>query len=74
MIKFRLEADMEPAGRRVLAAFQLYIMNRPDLAAASITQAEQFLDNHEDSFLEDAELKLERKLIDELKSKIFYGN
>ncbi|SNU07976.1 hypothetical protein SAMN06297422_11394 [Lachnospiraceae bacterium] len=71
VIKDRLESDMEPNGRRVLAYYQLYIMNRPDLAAVTIDQAEQaIIKRTGDDIFTQAELKLEKRLINEIKDNI----
>ncbi len=69
VIKERLESDMDPNGRRVLAYYQYYVLNRPDLAIVSINQAEEALAKRTGSdVFTDAEYRFEKKLIEEIKT------
>jgi hypothetical protein len=70
LVKNNLETDMEANGRRILAYYQFYVLKRPELAAITISQAEQALDASNDSILTPAEINLERKLIDELRNNM----
>ena len=70
IVRKNLETDMEANGRRILAYYQFYVLKRPELAAITISQAEQALDASNDSIMTPAEINLERKLIDELRNNM----
>ena len=60
---------MDPNGRRVLAAYQLMILNRPDLAAVTLYQAEEAF-YHLPKVYTEAEVELDKKFIAELKNRL----
>jgi len=70
MIKQTLEADMDPDGRRVLAYYQFYIMNQPQLASITLNQAIEAVYNADTTIFSQAELNLERRLIEELQDNM----
>lgn len=69
----RLESDMDPNGRRILAYYQYYILKQPDKAEVSLRQAEEAINNMQDSFFTKAEIDLEKKFIKELKFNMAYN-
>lgn len=70
IIKDSLESDMDANGRRVLAYYQYYIVKRPDLAAVTLGQAEQALENFNGNPITQAEINTERILIEELRNNM----
>ncbi len=69
-IRPALEADMDPNGRRVLAYYQFYIMKQPDLAAITLNQAVTAVQDYNRSLFTDAEINLEKRLIEELQNNM----
>ena len=69
VIKNRLEADTDANGRRVLAAYQMNILNRPDLAAVTLYQAEEALKKPPEIYTA-AEAEFDRKYIREMKERL----
>ena len=69
----RLENDMDPNGRRILAYYQYYILRQPDKAEISLRQAEDAINKMQDSFFTRAEIELEKKFIKELKFNMAYN-
>ena len=65
-----LDAEKEPNGLRVMAYYQFYIMRKPDLAAITISRAEQALEEHNNPNIFPAEIEMERKLIAELRDNM----
>ena len=71
VIKERLESDMDPCGRRVLAYYQYYVLSRPDLAIVTINQAEEALAKRAGTnVFTDAEYRFEKDLIEKIKTNM----
>ncbi|MBR6403493.1 MAG: hypothetical protein IKS48_08945 [Eubacterium sp.] len=70
IVKRDLEADTNTDGLIVKAYYQFYIMKRPEMAAITISKAEQALDDRVNPNLVPAEIDMERKLIEELRNNM----
>ncbi len=70
IIKERLEPDMDPNGRRVMAYYSLYVLNDVRHAKEYISQAEEAISNRNADMYTEAELLLDKMYIDEIKANI----
>lgn len=67
VIKNTLENDISMSGRRTLAYYQFCIMKKPELAAITISQAEEALLNADRETNYKAQLEMEHFLIEQLR-------
>lgn len=70
LIKPAIEADMDANGRRTLAYYQFYILNQPQLASITLNQAIEALQTPDMNRITQAELNLEKRLIEELQDNM----
>ena len=69
VIRDRLEADTDVNGKRVLAAYQLMILNKPEQAAVTLYQAEEAL-KHVPEIYTEAEKELDIKYIKRIRERL----